>query len=538
MPRVVHIFRSFVLISLVAAMLFPASVSTGYAKDCKLVQLAELPIIANASNNPLVTVQFGGQPRTMLIDTGGYWSLLSPEAGASFPRRITGILGFLGVGGFPLNSFATVSTVEIGPIKVDNVQFALTPQGYLKSDGTLGANFLKAVDVEIDPLRSVVSLFSQDHCDGQVAYWPHDELAVIPMEISRGQITIRMKLDGEDIRALIDTGTEETLLNARTAKRLFNIDGPDDHANQTAQAHQNPTGVRAYRRQFKSLEMDGIAFKNPWITIALMSDRMPDMILGMHHLSGLHLFFAYGEEKLYASGVQSSAPRAVDSTALGDASANPIGRINARDMIEKANQARRSHDEAGALAAIEQALKFDPTFGPAYLVRAEIGAAKEDNDNAIRDLTEAIKFDPQDPAAFLERSRLYRLTGDDRDAMIDANQAVQLKPNSPIALNYRCWLDSRVDRQENAVADCTAALFFAPHSATILENRAFAHLSASRFDEAIADYDATLKINPRSAPSLYGRAQAKRRKGDAAGADADEAAARGINPKIAETFGK
>jgi predicted aspartyl protease len=45
----------------------------------------------------------------------------------------------------------------------------------------------------------------------------------VPIDMRDRHFTIPMMLDGHEIRAVIDTGADETILNASTAKRLFDI---------------------------------------------------------------------------------------------------------------------------------------------------------------------------------------------------------------------------------------------------------------------------------------------------------------------------
>src|SRR6185503_15331452 len=58
-----------------------------------------------------------------------------------------------------------------------------------------------------------------------------------------------------------------------------------------------------YGYQFKSLTMGDIGFANPRIVLTPSSGGA-DMILGMHHLHGLHLYFAYGQHKLYVTSAR------------------------------------------------------------------------------------------------------------------------------------------------------------------------------------------------------------------------------------------
>jgi len=516
------------------------------AEDCTLQQIASLPMIENEQGSPVVSVLIDGQPRTMLIDTGGFWSLLEPRVAALYPVRNTRVQGLLGLGAIKLSQTVQVPSVQIGPVKIDRVDFFVEPAGYGSGiEGTLGANWLKVFDVEIDPVENTVTLISQKHCDGGVVHWPHQDVATVPVDFNRaeGRITIPMTLDGKELRALIDTGAAETILSLRAAERLFGLkpDSPGVLPNGSISG-KNGRAEPAYRYQFNALEMDGIAFKNAWLTLAATVGNEPDLILGMHQLRGLHLYFAYGEKKLYATTARGdiAARRAagMPDSAPAARRPDPLDRINAQDFLRTAAAAIRQKDYDRAAAELDRAVKADPGYAPTHVVRASLYAEKGDRDRALKEIDEAIRSDPRNISAYLVRSRLYQVAGDYERAFGDADRAVQLTSASPEALNNRCWFGAILGRLNTALLDCDAALKAAPGNSAILDSRGFVHLKAGRLDQAIDDYDSAIRIEPRSASSLYGRGLAKRQKGDLAGGDADIAAAQRIEPTIAQQFGK
>src|SRR6185437_5374455 len=152
----------------------------------------------------------------------------------------------------------------------------------------------------------------------------------------------------------------------RAAKRLFDLT-PDSPGMKVAEDGTDGYGRshKIYRYQFASLDMGGIAFKNPRIMVADMADNGIDMILGMHQLHGLHLYFAYKEKKLYVTSARG------DISAAGGAPAgqsDPLARVNAAGLKDEAVAKLRKGDGDGALAMIEQALKSDPNYSDGYLV--------------------------------------------------------------------------------------------------------------------------------------------------------------------------
>jgi len=573
-PRAGCFPRARAVTACIVGLLATASGSIGLvgvasAEDCGLTLVAEMPTVDD--DDPVVTVLIDDQPRKVLIDTGGFWSLVSPSIIANSPVRPSPVIGMLGLNGIPLTQIVRNQTVQLGPIKFSGIEFFVGPPGYGKWDATLGANWLRAFDVEIDPVEKKVSLFSQKHCVGQVIHWPQSDLAVLPIDIKRREalITIPAHINGSEIEALIDTGAPETVIDVDTAKSMFGVTADSPGA-------QTFGDKKSFRFQFKSIELDGIAFSNPWLTVAPMRGPGPKMILGMHQLRNLHLYFAYGEKKLYVTTARGDiAKRKAEGGAANIALAHgpdPLDRTNAQDYLEKATVALEKKDIDAASSALNDALRLDPGYAPIYALRAQLYAVKNDDDHAFQDLAEALRLDPKLAAAHTVRARLY-ITKKDRDhALQDLNEAinleptakfafeirgqfyismgdyehafgdfdqlVRLEPRSPVLLNNRCWVGAVLGHLDAAMADCNASLKLAPHAYATLDSRGFVNLKAGRLSDAIDDYDDALERDPKSASSLYGRGLARRQKGDAKRGDADIAAARAIDPDIARHFGK
>ena len=574
------------------------------AAECTHAPLAELPMIANDDGTPVVSLKIDGTPRQVLLDTGGFWSLIDPSIAKGYRHHRSRIVGQLGLQGIPLTQAITVPSIEIGGDEIPDVDFFEGPPGYIPTAATLGANWLASWDVEIDPAARKARFFPPTHCRDEIARWPHSDLAELPVTIDPGQrlVSIPLELDGQQVRALIDTGSPETFLSARAAKALFGIE-PDPSALQT-QVDRTGRSREIYRHRFHTLKMGGIAFKDPWLVIAPMAGNNPDMILGMHDLSSLHLYFAYGEHRLYASTVRGdqAARAGIASAATG----GTVDITNVRDYVLTAEDALKRKDYEGSMAALNAALRADPGNVEAYLERAqlfglegrhdrafddanravtlapenalgfvmrsELEGLAGDHDNALADASRAIALDPKSEMAYaaraeayaakgewdramqdsgaairiapssvvgyLARSHIYELSGDYAHALDDADRAVHIEPKSAIALNARCWNGAILARLDMALDDCNAAVALRPYSAEILDSRAFVNLQAGKYAMALADYNAALAINPRFASSLYGRGLAKQKSGDPTGGRIDIATAQTIDPRITQHFGK
>ena len=514
-----------------------------------LQRLIEAPMLQDENFSPVITVQLNDKPAKMLLDTGGFWSLVSPAMAAGLPVRASPVIGALDIQGLPLDRLVKMPSVQIGPAKLANVDFFLAPQAYVeKIDGTLGANWLSQFDVEIDPVKNTASLFLHDHCEGQVVYWPHDDLAVVPFTLVRGERHVRLTLQlaGKDVTVMIDTGAPDSVLSTRAAKRLFGLT-PDSPGMEEMASDQDILGHvhKYYRYKFSTLDMGGIAFRNPGISIADFADNDDkDMILGMRQLHALHLYFAYGEKKLYVTSARGDIA-AAGGTPAGQS--DPLARVNATSLREDAIVKLDKGDRDGALAAIEQAVKLDPSYADGYLVRADIHATRGERDLALKDYAHTLEIDPNNLAAYVDRSRLEWQTGskaqaiadvglalgrnpdfvrgyearagyeasnrDWNSALADAGQLIRIQPNKVDGYSLRAQLYAASGDFAHAYEDETIAVKLAPKSAAALNNRCWFGAILGKLDDALDDCDSALDIAPKDPAALDSRGFVRLKKG-------------------------
>ena len=513
-------------------------IETAGAEECTLRRVAALPMTDMESGSPVVSIPVDDQPRKLLLDTGGFGSVLDPALAERYRSRQSPVVGSLGLSGVLLNRLVTVPSLQIGAARFRNVDFFVAPKGYLAVDGTLGANWLQLFDVEIDPINNVASLFAQRHCSQQVAYWPHRDLTELPVHIDRvqKQITVPVTLDGRQVNALIDTGSSESYLNMRVAERQFDL-SPESPGMQPTEIGIARDGAaqRSYRYQFKSLEMGDIVFKNPWLTLAPMAGGQADMVLGMRHLRGLHLFFAYGVKKLYVTTAhgdiaEQRARRGLNAAAPGT---EPLDRTNAEDFRRTADNAIAKGDRDSAMAAIEEALRLDPTYALAHITRAELFAAKGLRSRALEDLDEAVRLEPMSGIALVERSQMFFLAGDNDSARADVEKAIQADPSFAPAYLVRAELDAAKGARDRAMGDLDDALRLDPANLNAYLARSQIYEEAGDMEHAFADADRAVRLQPKSPAALNGRCWTGAILGRLGGALADCNAALAVSPHSA-----
>jgi len=88
----------------------------------------------------------------------------------------------------------------------------------------LGEDFFQNVDVEFDLAHGMVRLFKPVKCAGaSLAYWAPDGAPAVPIEaVNRHQprIVVPVRINGQPVAALLDSGAGTTVLNKAVASQL------------------------------------------------------------------------------------------------------------------------------------------------------------------------------------------------------------------------------------------------------------------------------------------------------------------------------
>lgn len=304
------------LLSLAAISAFGVTSPVAAGDVCgNLKQLSLIEITIDSGGRPVVPVMINGRPKSLLLDTGSVISTLTQETVEELalnPVRRNDIVLY-DIDGNRIDRSVTLPSITVGQIRGNSWRFWVHAPGRRTGStpsetisGLLAPDLLRQFDVDLDFAHKTLKLFSPDHCEGRVLYWMPSALAVIPMEVDpSGHVYVSITIDGQRIRAMIDTGASSTLMNLTVARRRFGL---------TETAADNGSATH----QFKSLELDGLVVENP--SVRLVPDRMaeampfdlggvtsetrralPDVIIGQNVLGKLHLYIAYRERKLYVT---------------------------------------------------------------------------------------------------------------------------------------------------------------------------------------------------------------------------------------------
>jgi tetratricopeptide (TPR) repeat protein len=124
------------------------------------------------------------------------------------------------------------------------------------------------------------------------------------------------------------------------------------------------------------------------------------------------------------------------------------------ELIARGNDASRTQDYAGAIAAYTEAITLGPVEATVYNNRAFAYWSRGMTDDAIADYEQAIRREPENIVALTNRAVAYNFRGDYDAAIRDLDRALALKPDSPDVLNSRCWGRTLAGHLQAAIADC------------------------------------------------------------------------------------
>lgn len=331
----------------------PESPAAPQAK-CATPALADKADLEPVSGSNLMTVpvEINGTPRLFLLEIGRTPDQVSEatmgELHLPQTTQTTGSSGLAdlntstrfqpamydvksGVTASELQSRVRVASFTIGTATVHDVIFMVANDRDLgKSkpyDGLLTTGLFSQYDIDADFGGKKLSFLTATSCadPNQVAYWPHEVVAVIPMTVTDGKITVPVTIDGHAIDAVIDTSSDHTVMRRGIAERTFGLKA-DTPEMAPAGDLRDGTGERVYQHTFPQIAFGGVIANNVPALVQTNSmihkvdrvptlgsratfstapgERVPDLALGMDVLHQLHLYVAFGQKNLYVTAAK------------------------------------------------------------------------------------------------------------------------------------------------------------------------------------------------------------------------------------------
>lgn len=294
------------------------------AAQCELPLAVTLPVTLSTTNTMLVPAEIDGKSGQLMVDTGSSFSMMRPGVANELGlARVDLPQGIYGLAGKSIGQRASARSVTLGSIVETDLSFLIAPPNVPvdpRAMGLLGGDVMADFGLELDPPAQKLKLYETEKCRGGVPGWA---VGVVPTPIEvtlDNQIVFTARLDGQPVKAYLDTGTTYSILDLGAAKRAFGLDR-DSPGMEPAGTTRTGDGASldTYLYRFKTLEVAGITFLRPLVSlidekrrarpdtgtrIDLKVVSLPDFRVGMHQLRQLHLYVDYDGRKLYVEPIE------------------------------------------------------------------------------------------------------------------------------------------------------------------------------------------------------------------------------------------
>jgi tetratricopeptide (TPR) repeat protein len=477
------------LLALVSAALPFAAVA---AEPCKLGHIGDLPVTMRGMQ-PLVHAAINGTDAVFVVDSGAYFSTLTPAAARQLNLSLEphGAEGG-GIGGRTSTWATRVKTFTIFNIGVNNVPFVVSGND-LGDDvvGVLGQNVLRIGDVDYDLANGMIRLFRPEGGCGKtsLAYWakdvPYSEIRIDLPSARRPNTEGHAFLNGREIRVMFDTGSSASMLMRDAAQRAGVT--PKSEGTEPAGAawgfgpHSAPTWIA----RFASFKIGNEEIQHPRLHFSDEQLMDTDMLIGADFFLSHHVYVAASQGTLYFT--YNGGP--VFNLTTQRNRPPPAAPAAAQAPGAPANPAQSAAPPAASATAAQPPLPGQ-LDAAGYARRGSASAARHDYEHALADLTQAIELAPTEPDYLYQRAAAYLADRQGDKALADLDQALKLKPDHLDALVLRVKLRlGRPYPPEAINADLDAVNRAAPKGAAVRFALGSLYESERNYPAAIAQFD-------------------------------------------------
>jgi predicted aspartyl protease len=285
------------------------------ASQCDARPAGELDI-HRRGEQAFVTIAVNGKNLNLLLDTGDFVTSLTPEAATrlALPASSEPGLQMTGIGGAYVAPVVEAADVQYLGEHVSNVPFPVLPGSEFRPeehiDGLFGANFLSAYEVEMDFPAGKLRFYRHNAgCGSTGPAWVAQATRLTATNAGHDLLLIPVSINGVELNAMIDTGSEDTSITRDAAQALGLTDAAMRGDQQITEQGLGESTERLHR--FDSISIGSATFARPVLAVddqespieanvaTQTAAAMPvphrgvDVILGANFLFQKRIFVAY-----------------------------------------------------------------------------------------------------------------------------------------------------------------------------------------------------------------------------------------------------
>jgi predicted aspartyl protease len=314
-------------LAVISALLCLAGAPLVQAQTCGPLKLISSQQMAHFGSTDVmvVPVTLNGAAKGMIFDTGAAETQLSRTVVKELKLPVLQRNSEAhDVSGHVSRDVALIQLLSFGKMRRRGIGLRVWPDPDFARDtpllaGVLSRDLLFDYDVDADFGTGILKLFSKDHCFGAIDYWHPPAMAVMKFTIRSKQIHIPVTLDGHALDAMIDTGSQYSIISQPVAQRVFGLTPASPDVKPLGAVNNDPA-LTGFVRTFGTLSFGGVTVLTPDMMIlpdkvnrdrsqqsenrALFNNAslvLPQVTIGMDVLRHLHIYLAPDERNFYVA---------------------------------------------------------------------------------------------------------------------------------------------------------------------------------------------------------------------------------------------
>jgi len=285
---------------------------------CELGHVTDLPLSGN-ERHFFTPALLNGAETNMVFDTGSDITVITKATAQRMGLSLIHIRGQMnGIGGSRAAYAFYAQSFQIGALQGKDLPLMVGEMELFRRgkpvDGLLGSDFLSRYDVDLDFGEHKVMLFkAMGDCSAPVVALDQP-LFSAPLtqntEPFQTSPLVRVQIGGTSLNALIDSGSDHTIIFRNAAHRLgLNL------ADLTADPHYHVHGIGPKDPQtiihvMAPITIGEITIAN--LPVEIVDQRSPnsaDMLLGLDFLSRVHAWLSFSSHTLVMQYPPKASPR-------------------------------------------------------------------------------------------------------------------------------------------------------------------------------------------------------------------------------------
>lgn len=151
------------------------------------------------------------------------------------------------------------------------------------------------------------------------------------------------------------------------------------------------------------------------------------------------------------------------------------------------------------MQALNQSIKLDPGYAPAYVLRSRGYALFKQYSRMVADLKKALELDPANADALVEMGNYLIGQNKRAQAILQYTAAIKANPRNYAAYYARAKCYAAMEQADKAIADLNTILHVDEKFAAAYLDRGRMYQAKRDYNRAIADFTAYIKLAPKDA---------------------------------------